>query len=75
MGTASSRIQKGTEVFVTTEAQESAFLLRIEADEIRLAVYIKDGFTSGGVHTPEWTRELVTTFIDIFLTSNPAKRW
>jgi hypothetical protein len=68
-----SRIYKEYEMFVTTEPQEDAFVLRIESDEIRLAVYLYDSSPSQGKGGPERIREVVTTFIDIFLAYNPGE--
>jgi hypothetical protein len=60
-------------MFVTTEPQEDAFVLRIESDEIRLAVYLCDGSPSQNEGGPERMKEVVTTFIDIFLAYNPGE--
>jgi hypothetical protein len=60
-------------MFVTTEPQENAFVLRIESDEIRLAVYLHDGSPSQSEVGLERIKEVVTTFIDIFLAYNPGE--
>jgi hypothetical protein len=73
MSNPSTHIHTGPEVFVTTEPREGAFVLRIESGEIRLAVFLYDSSTSRSEGCPARIKEVVTTFIDIFLTHNPGE--
>jgi hypothetical protein len=73
MNKPSGRIRTVHEVVVTTEPQEGGFVLRIESEEIRLAVYLNDACTARSESSPERIKEVVTTFIDIFLASNPGE--
>lgn len=61
-------------MFVTTEPQEGGFLLRIESDEIRLDAYLNDGSSVRGQPSPEWNKEVVNTFVDIFLACKPGEK-